>query len=295
MIEKLYNNKSSVLKIVITGLLLWILIGFILYPVLKTFQVSLVNEEVLSINNYLNFFKTEAYVFAMKNSIILGILTVIVCGIIGTLLAFFIHFFDLPFKKVIDKLLLLPLVLPGLIIVFAFVQLYGESGLVTKTIQTILNLEEIPYKLSGLKGILFIHAYTQYVYFYINVSIAIKHIDRFAMEAARNLGASKWKVFTTIIIPFIKPALIASSIITFMTGVGSFSAPSIIGGSYKVMTTQILLSKANNYMDVAATQVIILTLVSLVYLGFFRYYENKTPLNLMSKELGLCHRRFIIP
>ncbi len=282
---KVLQNKSSVLRVAIISLLLWILIGFILYPVINTFHLSLMDDDGLTISNYIEFFKTDAYRLALRNSIILGFSTVILCGFIGTLLAFLVHFFDLPFKKILDNLLLLPIVLPGLIIVFAFMQLYGESGLVTKTIQTIFDLNNIPFKLSGLKGILFIHAYTQYIYFYINVSIAIKHIDRHAVEAARNLGASKRKVFTTIIIPFIKPALITSSIITFMTGIGSFSAPSIIGGSYKVMTTQILLSKANNFMDIAATQVIILTLVSLIYLAVFRYYENKT--NFASSVRGI--------
>lgn len=262
-------------KAIITGVLVWVLISFILFPMLKTFQISLLGDSGLSISNYLDFFNNEAYRIALNHSITIGFLTVFVCGIIGTLLAFLINFIEMPFKQFIDKLLLLPIVLPGLIIVFSFMQLYGESGIITKTIQTIFKLNSVPFQLSGLKGIIFIHAYTQYVYFYINVSIAIKQIDRCAMEAARNLGATKWQVFKTIIIPFIKPALIASSIITFMTGIGSFSAPSIIGGSYKVMTTQILLSKANNFMGLAATQVIILTVVSLTYLGMLRYYENK--------------------
>lgn len=178
-------------------------------------------------------------------------------------------------SKIIDKLLLLPIVLPGLIVVFAFVQLYGDSGLITKTIQIALGLEDVPFHFSGLSGILVVHAYTQYVYFYMNVSIAIKHIDKSALEAGRNLGASRFQLFITVILPFIKPALIASSIITFMTGVGSFSAPSIIGGSYKVLSTQILLAKANNFMELAAAQVILLMLISMVFLVVFRYYENK--------------------
>ncbi|GAU79671.1 iron ABC transporter permease [Fusibacter sp. 3D3] len=287
--EKLHH-KSSFLKVAVISLLLWSLVGFILYPVLKTFQVSLITEDGLSIRHYIHFFNTQSYVIALKNSIILGVLTVVVCGFIGTLLAFLVHFFEMPFRKTIDKLLLLPIVLPGLVIVFAFVQLYGESGLVTKTIQTLqtlLGLDEIPFKLSGLSGILFIHAYTQYIYFYVNVSIAIRHIDRYTIEAARNLGATKWQILTTIILPFIKPAIIASSIITFMTGIGSFSAPSIIGGSYKVMTTQILLSKANNYMDIAATQVIILTFVSFMFLGVMRHYENKCRFESSVKGVGI--------
>lgn len=275
MIKKHIKSKQKWILGIITGLLLWLLIGYILYPALKTFQVSLLKENVITLSHYMDFFNTPAYRMSLFNSVLLGLLTVVVCGLIGTALAFFVHFFDLPFRKVLDKLLLLPVVLPGLIIVFAFVQLYGESGLLTKTLELVLGLEEAPYEFSGLKGILFVHAYTQYVYFYMNVSIAIRHIDWYAIEAARNLGASKKQVLMTVILPFIRPALLASSVMTFMTGIGSFSAPSIIGGSYKVLTTQILLSKANNYMDVAATQVIILTGVSLMYLVLLRYYENR--------------------
>jgi iron(III) transport system permease protein len=278
MIKKITQNKKSKKKWIrgiITGLLLWILTGYILYPVLKTFEVSLIKDGVITLSHYMDFFNMSAYRMSLFNSVSLGLLTVVVCGLIGTALAFFVHFFDLPFGRVLDKLLLLPVVLPGLIIVFAFVQLYGESGLVTKTLELIFGLKEAPYVFSGLSGILFVHAYTQYVYFYMNVSIAIRHIDRYAIEAARNLGASNRQVLITVIFPFIKPALLASSVMTFMTGIGSFSAPSIIGGSYKVLTTQILLSKANNYMDVAATQVIILMGVSTMYLVLSRYYENR--------------------
>ncbi len=273
MIDRLKNINIS--KILITSLLLWILIGFILYPTLRTFSVSVHSQGDISIINYLKVLETDAHFTAIKNTVVLGLLTVLICGVIGTALAFLVHFFELPYKRVIDKLLMMPLVLPGLIIVFAFVQLYGESGLITKTIQNIFNLKEVPFKFSGLSGILLVHAYTQYVYFYMNVSIAIKHIDQSSLEAAKNLGASRFTLFKSVIIPFIKPALIASSIITFMTGVGSFSAPSIIGGSFKVMTTQILLAKANNFMGLAASQVIILTVISIMYLVVFRYYENK--------------------
>jgi iron(III) transport system permease protein len=266
---------------------MWVLVGFILFPALKTLQISLMEDGLFTFINYINFFKTSAYSLALINSIILGLLTVLVCGIIGTFLAFVVHFFEHSYSKILDKLLLLPVVLPGLIIVFAFVQLYGESGLVTSTLQNLLGLENINFRLTGLSGILFVHAYTQYVYFYINVSIAIKHIDRSAIEAGRNLGASKLRIFNSIIIPFIKPALIASGIVTFMTGVGSFSAPSIIGGSYKVMTTQILLSKANNFMEIAATQVILLMAVSLIYLYLFRFYEDKNTFNSSVKGVAL--------
>lgn len=254
--------------------LIWVLSGYILYPAMKTVAVSLTVDGAFSMVRYVELLTSTTSLVVLKNSIVLGGLTVVVCGAVGTLMAFFVHYFEFPYKNIVDKLLLLPVMLPGIMIVFSFVQLYGESGLVTKTLEWLLRLEKAPYDFSGLPGILLVHAYTQYVYFYVTVSIAIKHIDYSVIESARNLGASRVKIFTSIIWPFITPALITSSAVTFMTGIGSFTAPSIIGGGYKVLTTQILLSKANNYMDVAATQVVILMVISLLFFIFFRWYEK---------------------
>lgn len=256
-------------------LLLVLLFGYILFPALKTLEVSLTGTGQLSFTNYVQLIRVDTLRTPLINSLSLGVLTVLVCGTTGTLLAFFVHFFQFPGKQIMDKLLLLPMMLPGVIIVFSFVQLYGESGLVTKTIQTLLHLEKPPFDFSGLWGILFVHAYTQYVYFYISVSIAIRHIDTSVIESAQTLGASKRIIFSTIILPFIMPALVASAVMTFMSGIGSFTAPSIIGQGFKVLTTQILLSKANNYMDVAATQVMALTLTCLLVFTLFRWYEKK--------------------
>ncbi len=257
-------------------LLLWFLIGAILHPALKTLEVSLISNRLFSLNNYISFFTSTNSLLPLLNSITVGLLTVLICGSIGTALAFFIHYFAFPGRHLLDKLLLMPMILPGIVIVFAFVQLYGESGLATTSLKWLLGLTETPYSFSGLGGILFVHAFTQYVYFYLSVSIAIKSIDISVVESARNLGASKLKTFTSIILPFLAPALISSSIITFISGIGSFTAPSVIGGSYKVLTTQILMAKANNYMEVAATQVIVLMVLSLSMFSLFRRYEVKT-------------------
>ncbi len=247
----------------------------ILMPALKTFKVSVTPTGAFSLESYRAFFSEPNSVLAVENSLLLGFLTVLICGGIGTLLAFLVHYFHTPFQALLDKILLIPIALPGLIIVFAFMQLYGESGMVTQSIKLLFEMDKIPYHFSGLSGILFVHAYTQYVYFYLNVSIGIRQIDTSLLEAARSMGASRWTLFKTVIIPFLKPALIASSIMTFMSGIGSFSAPSILGGSYRVLTVQILMSKANNYMSVAAMQVVLLTGMSLCFWWMMRLYERK--------------------
>jgi iron(III) transport system permease protein len=269
-------QTSTILKHCGLLILLLFLFGYILFPALKTLQTSLTEGNNFSLIHYTNFFTSPTSRLPLINSVVLGLLSVVVCGGMGISLAIAIHFYEFPWRNVADKLLLLPLVMPGIIVVFAFVQLYGESGMVTKLLQFLLAMESPPFNLSGLTGILIIHAYTQYIYFYITVSIAIKQIDQSAIESARNLGASRNRVFFSIILPFLQPAIIAAAAMTFISGAGSFTAPSIIGGDFKVLTTQILLSKANNYMEIAATQVSILTCISILFFIVFRMYEAKS-------------------
>lgn len=256
--------------------LLILLTGYILIPALKTFNLSFLEGGKLTLLHYKNFFSVKASVASLTNTILLGFSTVITCGVIGTLLAFLIGYFNFPCKGIVNKLLLIPVMVPGVIIVIAFIQLYGESGIITKSIENLFNLPNIPFKFTGFWGILFVHAYTQYIYFYMNVSIAIKHIDYSTIEAAKNLGAKNYQIFASIILPFIKPALIASSIITFITGIGSFSAPSLIGDKFRVLTTQILFAKSNNNLEGASVQVVLLMLAALTFLLVCRYYEKKS-------------------
>ena len=255
---------------------LWVLIGYILMPTLRTVAISLQGEKGWGLTNYTTYLASKANLRVVGNTVVLGLATVIVCGIVGTLLAFITTYFEFPFKGVVSKLLLTPIMVPGIIIVLAFMQLYGESGMVTKSLQILVGAQQPFIRLSGLWGILFIHAYTQYVYFYMTVSVAIKQIDYGVIEAAKNLGAGRLRVVRTVILPFIRPALIASAVVTFITGIGSFSAPNLIGDGYRVLTTQMLFAKSNNRLDIASVQVVILTFFALLFLGVCRYYEKKT-------------------
>lgn len=273
-------------KIVFYFIAFWLIIGFILEPMLNTFAKSLGSEGRL-LSNYVDYFRLPNNKEVFTNTLKIGIATTLVCGFIGTSLAIYFAFVKVKMRKIIHILLLSPMMVPGVIIVIAFIQLYGESGLATKGIQLLLSLNNIPFKFSGFWGILFIHAYTQYVYFYLNVSISLRYIDYSTIEVASGMGASKFKILTSIILPFIRPALISSAIVTFISGISSFSGPNLLGG-YKVMSTQIMLSKANNRMDLASMQVVLLMIMGLSVLFLLRYFERK-----YSQESGIRANKIV--
>lgn len=274
---KINNNKFEC-KYLITfsmyGLLFFFLIGYILIPILNTFIQVFNNENGNSISMIVNYFSNINNLTVIKNTILLGLSSVFVCGVMGISLALYMTFICNKFKKVIHILLLSPMMIPGVIIVISFIQLYGETGIVTKGIELLLS-SKVPYKFSGFKAILFVLTYTQYVYFYLNVYVALKYIDYSTVEAARGMGASKLKIFFDIIWPVIIPSVITSTIVTFASGISAFSAPNLIGGGFKVLSTQIVRSKANNHMEIASLQVVILLMIGVSFMLLLQYYSNK--------------------
>src|SRR4026209_2614201 len=72
-----------------------------------------------------------------------------------------------PGRRIVATLLGLPVVLPPLVGVLAFMFLYGETGLLSHLVQRLGGLSESPWRLEGPLAVLLVHVATMYVYFYL--------------------------------------------------------------------------------------------------------------------------------
>jgi len=195
---------------------------------------------------------------ALWASIWISLLSVVLAAAIGIPLAFLFEWFDFPGRKTLGALIALPVVLPPLVGVIAFLFLYGESGFIARAVQAALHLEEAPWRLQGAGAILLVHAYSMYVYFYLFTRAGLAKLDVSMLEAAQALGASPRATLWRVIIPLLRPSLIGAAMLTFMTALGSFSAPYIFGGGFRVMTTQIVATKLNGDMPLAMVETVAL-------------------------------------
>jgi iron(III) transport system permease protein len=260
----------------LSALLFYLAFVFILFPIANTLLLTLKTETGgISLDAYRIFFSIPVNVLALKNTVLVGAATVISCMMVGVFMAFFTHYFKTKFHRIIHILLLSSFVLPGVIIVIAFIQLYAETGIISQFLKGLLSMEEVPFRFSGFWGILFVHTFTQYVFFYINTGIAIHYLDYSLIESARGLGASNFRVFRDVILPHIRPAILTSALLTFALAAGSFSAPYLVGRGYRMMSTRILQSKMNNQMTMASTQVMILMLMSIAAMMLYSYYAKR--------------------
>src|SRR5690606_25274593 len=148
-----------------------------------------------------------------------------------------------------------------------------------------------PWSLTGVGAIVFVHAYTMYVYVYLFVSAGLERLDSSLEEAAAGLGAGRWHRLRRVTIPLLTPALAGAMLLVFMSSLGSFSAPYIFGGGLRVLSTQIVASKLNGNMGMAYVETTVLALSAVAALLLLRWLERRRSYVLSGK--GTVERRYV--
>ncbi len=89
------------------------------------------------------------------------------------------------------------------------------------------------------------------------------------------MGASEWTILRRLVLPQIKPALFATTILTFLTGLGALSAPQVIGGNFQTISPMILaFSNTQTSRDLAALLALFLGAVTVVMLAIMNRLES---------------------
>jgi iron(III) transport system permease protein len=200
---------------------------------------------------------------AIGNSVIVSALSVVFSGVLGLLLAFTFTQCHFRYRSVLARVAVLPVALPPLVGVIAFLFAFGESGIIPRGLHLLTGADPAVIGLRGLAGVVVIHAYSFHVYFYLFCSSALRELDASLLDAAAGMGAGAWRTFRRIVLPELRPALVGASALTFMASMASFTAPLLFAGDRRFLALQIYQTKLNGDLDLAAAQSVLLTLVSL--------------------------------
>ncbi|HEX6588433.1 MAG TPA: iron ABC transporter permease [Longimicrobiales bacterium] len=262
-------SAPRVLLWALIALLLWLVV----YPNAFVAVDSFVDGGALTLRNYARFFSSPAELTALWNSVWVSLVSVLLATLIGVPLAFLFVRRDFPGRGILGALVSLPVLLPPLIGVVAFMFLFGESGFVARGVQALFGLERVPWRFDGPVAILAVHAYTMYVYVFLFTAAGLARLDTGYSEAAASLGASRFHALRRVTLPMLGPAIGGAALLVFMTAMASFSAPYVFGGGFRVLTTQVYTSRLNNESGLAAVETVILALVSLAFLFAMQRFE----------------------
>jgi iron(III) transport system permease protein len=277
------TRRASLLAFVLLAVLLWT----VAYPnaavVIQSFGHGL--------GYWREFVQSPADREALWTSLWISVASVVTATAIGVPLAFLLTRTEFRGRRLLQAAATLPAALPPLVGVIAFLFLYGESGVVTRGVQALLGRRDPPWTLSGGWAIVFVHAYTMYVYVYLFVAAGLERLDTSLEEAATGLGAGAARRLWRVTIPLLTPALAGATLLVFMSSLGSFSAPYIFGGGLRVLATQIVTSRLNGAPGIASVETTVLALSAIAALGLSRWIEGRTRYSGATKGGGRPVRR----
>jgi iron(III) transport system permease protein len=283
------RRPISMLVLLVLGLVLW---GYVVGPLVATVQQSVAGGGA----DYARFFDFSggAQGEAMVGSLILSILSVITAGITGVFLAVLLNRWDFPLKRVCRVMALVPIALPPLMGVEAFVLLYGVGGTFPQILGSIFGKNPNEFAVSGMPGVLLVHTLTMYPYFYLTVAAALAQADDSLEEAAYSLGASTFHTWTRVLLPMLTPAVVSGALLTFMSSMASYTAPLLFSVD-QVMTTQIVNAKINGDLRFASVVSVMLAVISIFFLVVIRTYEQRAVYRTQSKGGARKRRQITSP
>jgi iron(III) transport system permease protein len=260
-------KRPTFAQLLLVALLVAIYGGYVAYPLLETVRESLRVNGAYSLAHFLEILspRNTSSAEAIVNSILVSVLSVLFSAVIGTLLAFVFTHCEFRLRRVLSRLAILPLALPPLVGVVAFLFVFGESGILPRIVHSLVEGAGGTLALDGFSAIVAIHTYSFHVYFLLFVSTALRRLDASQLEAAQVLGSTPWRTMRRVVLPELKPALLGASILTFMASMASFSAPLLFGGERRFMTLEIYNAKLNGEMSLAAAYAIVLMVISMLF------------------------------
>lgn len=271
-----------------------VLLIFILYPLFSVLKESFLSEGGFTLKSYVQVIKSSQFRQTFSNTILLGFIVGVLSTFLGFIFAYADSYIRSHFKRLFNVVSILPIVSPPFVLALSVIMLFGQRGLITLRLLKISNAN-----IYGLKGLVIVQTLTFFPVAYLLLTGLLKKIDPAMEEAARNMGASRWKTFTTITLPLMAPGIANAFLLTFIETVADFSNPMVIGGNFSTLATQIYLQAIGNYdMQGGSTIAVILLALSILLFILEKYWiERKTYVTVTgkaSRERDLISDRKII-
>jgi len=254
-----------------------ILFFAVLYPILYIFKASFIDPETgaWSLKSYATFLHYPYYLRCLRNSLFVSTLSTVLAMTIGVPFAFFLSRYEVPGKNLIRTLGTLPLILPTFIGAEAWLILLGRNGLFAKIFHGIgLEMPSI----YGWKGIVLVFTLQFFPFIFLMVSSALNTIDRSLEEASTNLGAGKLRVFFTVTLPVVTPAILSGALVVFYLCIENFGVPVLIGEDFKVLSVQAyneFISELGGNPAMAGALSMILLAITLGLTVFQKYWVER--------------------
>ncbi len=259
----------------------YLFFGFMLLPCLNTLT-SIFNttnaagqRDAFAVIRFFLAGNMKNYVW---NSLKLAVMLVITVNVVGISIVLLTEYFDIKGARILRLGYMTTMIYSGVALVTGYMFLYANDGIITKLLTNAFP-DLNPNWFSGYNAVLFTMTFACTSNHMLFLRNAIRGIDYNTVEAARNMGASPFKVLWKVVLPTLLPTLFSLTVMTFITGLCAMSAPTLLG--YDSINPEIVRLAGSSAADEAFPQAraallsIILAMFTIILLTVLTAYERK--------------------
>jgi molybdate transport system permease protein len=189
----------------------------------------------------------------------------------GLWLAYLLANRDFRGKELIDALATLPLVLPPTVLGYYLLVLLGRESVLGRVYEGIFG-QPLVFTWQAAVVAAAIHAFPLLVK---TARAALESVDRAYEKAARNLGASEWRVFWRVTLPLARRSILAAAVLAFARSLGDFGATLMVAGNipHRTQTAAVAIYDAVESGNTLLARVLVLVISAMA--GLIVYAANR--------------------
>ncbi|WP_353933092.1 ABC transporter permease [Okeanomitos corallinicola TIOX110] len=226
---------------------IWLLL-LLLLPTLIIFELSLVTNirpgEIVNpdgLNNYLRILE-PLYLKVIFHSLFLAINTTIICLFLGFPVAYWIaQIAPKPWRNLLLLGFVLPLWTSSLLRSYAWITILRPTGLFNSILAS-LGLPALEL-LNRTPAVLIGMSYSLLPYMVLVLYASLEKLDQRLLEAAADLGANPVEAFWKVTVPQVFPGIAAGSLLVFITALGDFINPELLGGASSMTAARLVYNQ----------------------------------------------------
>lgn len=261
--------KAKLTKFLDKPYLIWSLL-FIIAPLIMVAYYALTDRSgAFSLESVS---QIPSYIPTILLSVLYGLAATVICLVIGYPFAYIFSKFSVKRQRTMMLLVMLPMWMNFLIRTYSWMTILGDTGIIN-TILTSIGLD--PAKLINTGGAVILGmVYNFLPYMILPIYSVISKMDNSLIEAAQDLGSSRFQVMKRVILPLSMPGILSGITMVFVPCVSTFYITQKLGGGQIVLIGDVIetqFQSANNYNLGAALSFVLMILI-LICLGIMNYF-----------------------
>lgn len=222
-------------------------------------------------------FADKVFLTILLNTVYISILITIFTVLLAIPVAYYIA--RSKYKQELLFLIIIPFWTNFLVRIYAWIALLGNNGFINHLLMSLKIINSPIKMLYNVPAVILISVYTSLPFAILPLYAVVEKFDFSLLNAARDLGATKFQAFKKVFIPNIKSGIITSIVFTLIPSLGSYAVPKLVGGTNSLMLGNVIaqhLTITRNWPLASTISGALIVITSLVVWLFTKYEKQNS-------------------